>query len=213
MDAAIIGNDSDPTLVLSSAVHGVECFFGSAIQLSLLESLIDKNRSAPIRYVLLHGINPFGFANLRRFDEGNVDLNRNFPANSEDLPEAPELYRRLNSLLNPGSPPRRYDAFMLKLIWCILRFGKQRIKSAIAGGQYAFPKGLFFGGTTPSQAICIVQENCDSWIGGGDVVLHIDLHSGLGGRVSSGQALRSSIREQTPCAEHDAGLTSGWRST
>ncbi|MCH5378139.1 MAG: M14 family metallopeptidase, partial [Planctomycetes bacterium] len=58
------GGDPDRVLVLSSGVHGVEGFFGSAVQVALLQRWAS---AAPpsTRCVLLHGLNPFGFAWLR----------------------------------------------------------------------------------------------------------------------------------------------------
>ena len=69
--------DPDRVLVLSSGVHGVEGFFGSAVQVALLERWAN---SPPLstKVLLLHGLNPFGFAWLRRCDENNVDPGRNF---------------------------------------------------------------------------------------------------------------------------------------
>src|SRR3954470_21464543 len=63
--------------VHSSGLHGVEAFAGSAIQLQWL----DEGIPAPpdeTAIVLVHALNPWGMAWLRRFNENNVDLNRNF---------------------------------------------------------------------------------------------------------------------------------------
>ena len=50
---------SDPLLVVSSGIHGVEGFFGSAVQLSVLEQLFGQPGSLPpIRLLLVHGLNP-----------------------------------------------------------------------------------------------------------------------------------------------------------
>ncbi len=76
IDVAIVpGANPERALVVSSGIHGVEGFLGSAIQCSLLEEWVDA--PPPIRCVLLHALNPFGFAWRRRVNETNVDLNRN----------------------------------------------------------------------------------------------------------------------------------------
>ena len=54
IDAAVFGT-GNKTLVLSSGLHGVEGFAGSAIQLQLLKTGLPKD----IRVVLLHALNPF----------------------------------------------------------------------------------------------------------------------------------------------------------
>src|SRR5512139_1654614 len=64
------------TLFLSSGMHGVEGFFGSALQLTALEQLFgEKAPSAHLAVVMLHALNPYGFAWRRRVNEDNVDLN------------------------------------------------------------------------------------------------------------------------------------------
>jgi hypothetical protein len=180
IDVAILGTESDPAVVISSGVHGVEGFFGSAVQLALLENLKKAQTLRNIRYVLIHGVNPFGFSRLRRVNEGNVDLNRNFLARIDDFSGAPTGYARLDDFLNPKSLPSRLEPFKLKVIWNIWRKGLQALKEAVAGGQYEYPRGLFFGGKGPCKSTQLVQENCDSWIGSSQKILHIDFHSGLG---------------------------------
>ena len=180
IDAAIIGPEEAPTIVISSGVHGVEGFFGSAIQRAFLDRLRQTNTDSKIRYVLLHSINPFGFSRLRRFNEDNIDLNRNFLTDANDYQGAPEGYAEFDALLNPPSPPSRWEPFRLKAAWTIWRYGWESLKQSVVVGQYEFPQGLFFGGRGPSQSARIVAANCDSWIGASARIVHLDFHSGLG---------------------------------
>ncbi|MEO2034133.1 MAG: M14 family metallopeptidase [Planctomycetaceae bacterium] len=180
IDVAVLGEEELPTVVISSGVHGVEGFLGSAIQLAFLEQLRGTNSQPSIRYVLIHSVNPFGFSRLRRFNEDNVDLNRNFLNNTDSYEGAPDGYAGLNGFLNPASPPSRFEPFKLKAMWNIWRSGLQSLKESIAGGQYKYPRGLFFGGHAPCRSTQLVQENCDSWLGSSESIVHIDFHSGLG---------------------------------
>lgn len=180
IDVAIVGADSAPTVVTSSGVHGVEGFFGSAVQHALLDQLRRTSSELNIRHVLIHGVNPFGFSRLRRFNEDNVDLNRNFLTNKGAFEGAPDRYAHLNGFLNPESPPSRLEPFTLKAIWNICRHGRQPLKQAVAGGQYEYPQGIFFGGQGPCKSTQIVSENCDGWIGRSGQIVHIDFHTGLG---------------------------------
>jgi hypothetical protein len=180
IDVATLGADNAPTVITSSGVHGVEGFFGSAVQHALL-GLLSQSRAEPnIRHVLIHGINPFGFSRLRRVNEDNVDLNRNFLENAGDYKGAPDGYTGLNEFLNPESSPPRFEPFKLKAIWKSWRYGMQALKQSVAGGQYEYPRGLFFGGKGQCKATRIVCENCDTWIGSSEKIVHIDFHSGLG---------------------------------
>ena len=135
IDIAIIGADTAPTVVTSSGVHGVEGFFGSAIQHAILDRLRKAGSEPNIRHVLIHGVNPFGFSHLRRFNEDNVDLNRNFLENADDYKGAPAGYATLNGFLNPESPPSRFEPFKFRALWNIWRHGLQPLKQAIAGGS------------------------------------------------------------------------------
>lgn len=180
IDVATVGEYDAPILVTSSGVHGVEGFLGSAVQHALLERLSEESAERNIRHVLIHAVNPFGFSQLRRVNEDNVDLNRNFLGNVGDYRGAPDGYANLNGFLNPESPPSRFEPFKLKAMWNIWRHGLQALKQSVAGGQYEYPRGLFFGGQGPCQSTQIINENCDAWIGSAEKVIHIDFHTGLG---------------------------------
>lgn len=187
IDVATIGPEASLTVLVSSGLHGVEGFFGSAIQLAILEQLAEANSTKAnsetlgrCRVVLVHALNPFGFSEIRRTNEDNVDLNRNFVSSSDDYLGAPTAYTQLDKLLNPSHAPKKFDFFLAKALFVIARHGMQSIKQAVAGGQYEFPRGLFFGGHRPSETMRIVQRECTSWVGSSSHVTHIDLHSGLG---------------------------------
>lgn len=180
VDVAIVGGDQRTAVVVSSGLHGVEGFFGSAVQLALLNRLQQANGPDSLRYVLIHAVNPFGFSRLRRVNEDNVDLNRNFLPNQRDFIGAPVGYDRLDYLLNPASPPSRFEPFAVKAYRQILRTGLQPLKEAVAGGQYEYPRGLFYGGAGPCASTRIVQAEGDEWLGSAEKVVHFDLHTGLG---------------------------------
>lgn len=169
----------DKVLVVSSGLHGVEGFFGSAVQLALLERW-GSGKAPPVKCVFLHGLNPYGFAWLRRFDENNVDPNRNFLLKGERYEGFPAGYAELDRLLNPRRPPSRWEPFSLKALFAIARYGMPTLKQAIAAGQYEFPRGLFFGGTGPTWTHQVLSEWLVHWLYGSRHVMHLDLHTGLG---------------------------------
>ena len=181
MDVGVVGAESGPTLVISSGLHGVEGFAGSAIQLAWLDHFVRSNENKnSMRIVLIHGINPYGFANLRRVNEENIDLNRNFLIPPEIYAGSSEGYRRLNPFLNPPSSPSKFELFKLRVLWNIVRFGLPKLKESIACGQYEFPQGLFFGGQRAGWSTQVVKQHCDEWLGSATNIVHVDIHSGLG---------------------------------
>jgi hypothetical protein len=190
------------TLVISSGLHGVEGFFGSAVQLRLMDRwAANADAIAPLNVVFIHALNPYGFAWLRRANEDNVDLNRNFLLSAQEFTGSAEGYAELDALLNPPCPPSRWNPFLPKALWAIIRGGGvAKLRQAVAGGQYDYPKGLFYGGAQPSQTQRILAEHLPRWVGGSGRVLHLDLHTGLGrwgkGKLLVDQALSEEQRRQ-----------------
>jgi len=182
IDVAIAGTSNPKrTVVISSGLHGVEGFLGSAIQLALLEQQqILASRSPDTRVVIIHALNPYGFAWRRRWNEDNVDLNRNFLLPEEEFTGSPKNYPKFNAFLNPTSPPSKFEPYILQAIWLILNHGMNSLRSTLPAGQYDFPKGLFFGGNATSKTQEILAANLAQWIGNTSEVLHIDFHTGLG---------------------------------
>jgi hypothetical protein len=130
--------------------------------------------------IFIHAVNPYGMAWLRRFNENNVDLNRNFLAGTDQYIGAPDAYRKLNSLLNPEGPPKPFDPFIPMAMYYILRYGFQNLKQAIAGGQYEYPSGLFFGGHRLEQGPALLLEWCRETLSTVKQITVIDVHTGLG---------------------------------
>src|SRR5690242_4650808 len=106
-------------LVHTSGLHGVEGYAGSAIQLQwLADGLPALPHDAAI--AVTHILNPYGYAWLRRFNEHNVDLNRNFRAPGDDGSDiATDGYLRWDSFLNPQSASCA-DFFYARLAWAAL---------------------------------------------------------------------------------------------
>lgn len=183
IDVAIVsGANPDRALIVSSGIHGAEGFLGSAIQCSLLEDWADQ--APPIRCVLLHALNPFGFAWRRRVNEANVDLNRNFLLAGEAFSGSPAAYAELDGILNPSRRPAAWDPLTPKLLTALLRYGLPALKQALASGQYEYPQGLFYGGSGPSRSNTILSTHFDRWLGSVEQAMHLDFHTGLGNWAS-----------------------------
>src|ERR1017187_1063435 len=81
--------NAERVLVIMSGTHGVETFSGSAIQVGLLQSGIAEEVAKDVGLLLIHAINPSGFAWIQRVTEGNIDLNRNFIDHGWPYPKNP----------------------------------------------------------------------------------------------------------------------------
>jgi uncharacterized protein DUF2817 len=180
--AQIGGEDAPAMLLLSSGTHGVEGFCGSGCQVALLhdEAFLAEVERSGVGVMMLHALNPYGFSHLQRTNEENADLNRNFVDFSAPLPDG-GAYSEVHALLLPPEwPPSADNEAMLKA-WAD-KHGAKAFQAAISGGQYAFPDGMFYGGSAPSwsnltlRAVLRGQGAPRSRLG------WIDFHTGLGPR-------------------------------
>lgn len=169
----------DRALIVSSGLHGVEGPFGSAVQVAALPHLAALHESG-MRVVLIHALNPYGFAWGRRVDAANVDLNRAFRWDGMPESRPSDDYATLDALLNPPRPPARVDTFAPRVIWAAIRSGPATLRRVIASGQRTHPKGLFFAGRSISALQRALDAHLPRWIDGAPVVCHLDLHTGLG---------------------------------
>jgi Protein of unknown function (DUF2817) len=165
-----------PTIIVSSGLHGGEGFFGSATQLALLTA---GNLATDLNWVFLHALNPYGFANLRRCNEDNVDLNRNFLLPDEEYQGSSPIYGKISPVLNPDYIGK-IDLFVPRMLAAVAQYGLPNIWQAVAEGQYDFPQGLFFGGQAASKTQQILQAHLPQCIGDSKNILHLDFHTGLG---------------------------------
>jgi hypothetical protein len=189
-------------LLHTCGLHGVEAFAGSAVQLAALADPPDRPDDCAL--VLVHVLNPYGMAWLRRANENNVDLNRNFPAPGTGRAGAPALYARLDPLLNPPAVPET-RWFRLRLAAAALRHGMPALTQAIAEGQYDFPRGLFFGGRQLEQGPDLYLEWLRNNLSQARYLFALDLHTGLGRRGQESLFLEAG-GGATPVAELQRAL-------
>ncbi len=181
--------------VHSSGVHGVEGFAGSAVQIAYLHelaSMIDNDQKPDATILLAHAVNPYGMAHFRRFNEHNVDLNRNglFSAKEWEIETSRDAniagYEDFSEgLFNPPNPPtiwQAYVGFMWKAIYLIGKHGIAKLKRALVAGQYHNSKGIMFGGKKlePSHSMLrdfLLDQRLPH---SSKSVTWIDVHTGLG---------------------------------
>lgn len=172
--------DAPALLVLISATHGVEGFCGSGCQTGLLRSMPPDWPPRSVRVVLVHALNPFGFAWLRRVNEDNVDLNRNFVDHDARHPDNP-AYDALAADISPAD----VSADALKAANAALRayrdrHGAMALQSAATSGQYRHPKGIYYGGVAPTWSNRVLHTVMRDYAGAARRVGVVDFHTGLG---------------------------------
>lgn len=180
-DAVLLGKgDAASLLIVTSGTHGVEGFCGSGCQRALLgdEDLLKRIESAGVAVLLVHAVNPYGFSHLRRVNEDNVDMNRNF----RDFVDAKELnpaYAGVHDLLLPAEWPPT-DANRAEIFAAIGKMGMPAFQAAVSAGQRSHKDGLFYCGNTPTWSNRTIRSLLKKHGAGRKRIGWIDIHTGLG---------------------------------
>lgn len=180
-DVARFGaRDARRVLFITSATHGVEGFCGSGGQVALLRSGMVESLPGDLAVVMVHAINPYGFAHLSRTTEDNVDLNRNFVDFSASLPDNP-AYEEVHPFMLPpdwdGAGRAQAEEAMARYV---AEKGVWAFQCAVSGGQYAHHDGLFYGGASPSWSHLNFKDVIEEHAAAATHVGLIDFHTGLG---------------------------------
>lgn len=177
-------------LVLVTGIHGIEGYAGSAVLRLLLSDLLLATDGRSTGLLLVHALNPYGFAHFLRVNRHNVDLNRNCAHADEELRGRDDsAYRALAPLLAPKRPVRSGMGaklqFVSRLLAARARVGELAVRRATLGGQYSDPTGVFWGGDTVQPELHFFQQLYEPMATRYREVLLIDLHTGYGDRAQA----------------------------
>lgn len=165
-DVVWLGKENaDNVLVLVSGLHGVEGGVGSALQTDVLNRY--KRIPNNCAVVLIHALNPWGFAWASRADHQGIDVNRNFI--DFDLPHPSTDITDLWKQLSSG-----------QLKFEELALDKEQFER-ISQGQYEYENAPFYGGKAASWSRNIIETVIKDIMSiPHKQVFVIDIHSGLG---------------------------------
>ncbi len=180
-DVTLIGDAAArKLLVLTSGVHGAELMCGSGCQTGLLIEDYFSDLPADNAVLIVHALNPWGALNLRRNNENNVDLCRNFVDFENELP-INEGYESIHDALgcaelsgsNREQANKILDAFKAEK-------GETTFVSAVMSGQYSHPQGMAYGGNEAVWSQHTIKNILQRHAGAAERVCLLDYHSGLG---------------------------------
>ncbi len=171
---------AEKVLVMVSGTHGVEGFCGSGAQIDWLRRGEAAALPKGVAALLIHAINPYGFAWLRRVTEENVDLNRNWLDFGQPLPENAGYDE-----LADAAVPSEWTAEAQRASGAVLRdfggrHGALALQQALSGGQYRHAKGVFYGGAGPTWARSTQEAIYARYLGQAGRIAILDYHTGLG---------------------------------
>ncbi|MBN2797474.1 MAG: DUF2817 domain-containing protein [Clostridia bacterium] len=171
----------DKLLCLTTGLHGIEGYMGNyAIQL-FFEALLDKCQNT--RIICIHSINPHGMKYYRKVNEENIDLNRNFILDNL-RPENPSFEKAKDFFL--PKPMKSISMmenikFYKDVFQLLLKYDLSTFKEGALKGQYDYPEGFFYGGTSDAKSTTILKmffknlldDPCEKRV-------FIDFHTGFG---------------------------------
>lgn len=194
----------DRLIVLSTGLHGIEGYLGSAALELFFEEYLRRLDSQTTGLLLIHAINPWGMKHWRRVNPENVDLNRNFIDDDfSSLRHFNADYPALSPFLNPqrslGNLGAEKIRFAVQTVQKLLTFGPRRIREASLMGQYHFKEGIYFGGAALQPETKGMMELYRSAFGGYRQIIHLDMHTGYGPRDQ--MTLVTSPHEKMTAAE------------
>lgn len=181
IDVACFGSATAPRQALFiSGTHGQEGFSGSAVQVGWMLGDGPAKIAKDIGVVLVHGLNPYGFAHFTRTTENNVDLNRNFIDRSGPAPDN-QHYETLHDDLMirhwTDAENARVDSSMAAFTD---RHGRDTLFDTLARGQYRHQDGLMYGGKDREWSNRTLETIVQETLAGAEKVAFIDWHTGIG---------------------------------
>lgn len=182
IDVATLGDDeASAGILMISATHGVEGFAGSGAQIAFLQDELSARIPKGLKVTLIHALNSYGFAWLRRVNEDNADLNRN----CVDHSKSKQPNRGYAQLHKEICPVDWMNEDGVKAANSILRqYAEQHgffaLQEAATAGQYDFPDGIYYGGSREAWSIGVLRHTVLREFARVKQFIFLDFHTGLG---------------------------------
>lgn len=181
IDVAHLGNTrASKQCLIISGTHGQEGFAGSAAQLSWLSSANPMKLPEDVGVVMIHGLNPYGFAHWSRTTENNVDLNRNFVDHNSPYPANP-FYSELHPFIVPSEWTRAATERTDTALRCFGDLhGADVLYNTLQSGQYTHPDGVIYGGNNREWSNLTLEAIVHDHLSAAEKIAFIDWHTGIG---------------------------------
>ena len=202
--------DQRNLIVLTTGVHGMEGYIGATMLDVFFNEIYATLDTADTGVLVVANVNPYGMKYYRRYNENNVDLNRNFILDwdSFDLSSNKE-YPKVDTFLGPtgriGNGLWHEVGFYLSLGKTAITDGADTISDALLTGQYEYPQGVYYGGNGDEASTAYLKDVFSRCLDSDyENIVHIDLHSGYGPRYN--MVIFNSVYETMNEAESQAAF-------
>ena len=183
-------NEKKNLIVLTTGVHGMEGYIGSVMLDVFFEEIYPTLDTENTGILVVANVNPYGMKYMRRYNENNVDLNRNFIidwngfdlSSNKDYPEVKEFLQPEGKI---GNAFWHEAEFYLNLAKEALTKGADKVSDALLTGQYEYPQGVYYGGNGDEISTAYLKGVFNDCLDGEyENIVHIDIHSGYGPRYN-----------------------------
>ena len=182
--------EQEDLIVLTTGVHGMEGYIGSAMLDVFFDEVYPSLDTEKTGVLIVANVNPYGMKYMRRYNENNVDLNRNFILDWENFDlTSNKDYPEVKDFLQPekkiGNALWHEVGFYLNLAKEAITKGADKVSDALLTGQYEYPQGVYYGGNGDEASTTYLKgvfNNClESEY---ENIIHVDIHSGYGPRYN-----------------------------
>ena len=177
-------------IVLTTGVHGIEGYIGSVMLDVFWDEVYTTLDQSNTGVLVVANVNPYGMKYHRRYNENNVDLNRNFildwsthdMAVNKDYPKCDEFLGPESTI---GNIFWHEVGFLGSLAGQVITNGADTISNALLGGQYEYAEGVYYGGNGDEASTTFLKNVFKETLEGEyENIVHIDIHSGYGPRYN-----------------------------
>ena len=177
-------------IVLTTGVHGMEGYIGSVMLDVFFEEIYPDLDTTDTGVLIVANVNPYGMKYMRRYNENNVDLNRNFildwdnfdKSSNKDYPEVKDFLQPEGKI---GNAFWHEAGFYLGLAKEAISKGADKVSDALLTGQYEYPEGVYYGGNGDEKSTAYLKGVFGDCLDGEySNIVHIDIHSGYGPRYN-----------------------------
>jgi hypothetical protein len=199
-------------IVLTTGVHGIEGYIGSVMLDVFFEEIYQTIDTTNTGILIVANVNPYGMKYMRRYNENNVDLNRNFIEDWDSFDRTSNKdYPKVVSFLQPegkmGNAFWHEAGFYLSLAKEAIFTGAGTISDALLTGQYEYSEGVYYGGDGDEKSTTYLKGVfADCLNGEYENIVHVDIHSGYGPRYN--MVIFNSV--QDPTTEEEAKAMFGY---
>ena len=192
-------------IVLTTGVHGMEGYIGSVMLDVFFEDIYPTLDTSDTGILIVANVNPYGMKYMRRYNENNVDLNRNFIEDWDSFDRTSNTeYPKVLNFLQPtgkiGNALWHEVGFYLSLAKEAIFTGADTISDALLTGQYEYEYGVYYGGNGDEISTSYLKGVfADCLEGEYENIVHVDIHSGYGPRYN--MVIFNSVQDPTTEAE------------